>query len=97
MERLRNYKPAKIKQSTLIGPKNKGGLQYPHFDIINRGLKKAWVKRLADSQQSNSSWKRIPSKILQAFGGFFLFKCNYDTKALKIKSMHRNVLLQRHA
>ena len=58
-----NYKPAKIKQSTLIGPKNKGGLQCPGFDIINKSLKIAWVKRLADSQQSNCSWKIIPSSV----------------------------------
>ena len=33
----------------MIGPKEKGGLNMPDFDIINNSLKVTWIKRLNDS------------------------------------------------
>ena len=52
-------KKPKIKQTTLIGPKEKGGLSLPDFDIINNALKATWIRRL-DSCHPTASWTHIP-------------------------------------
>ena len=40
-------KNPKIKKTTMIGEQKEGGLRMPDFDIINKSLKAAWVKRLS--------------------------------------------------
>ena len=45
LSRAQKKKP-KIKQTTLIGPKEKGGLSLPDFDIINNALKATWILSL---------------------------------------------------
>ena len=42
-------KTAKIKHTAMIGPKEKGGLDMPDFQIVNNSLKVTWVRRLNDS------------------------------------------------
>jgi len=53
-----NKKP-KIKHTTMIGPKIKGGLDLPDFKIMNNALKVTWIKRLHESS-GNVSWSHIP-------------------------------------
>ena len=43
-----NTKP-KIKHTTMISPKIKGGLDLPDFEIMNNPLKVTWLKRLRES------------------------------------------------
>jgi len=76
-------KTAKIKHTAMIGPKEKGGLNMPDFDIINNSLKVTWIKRLNDSPH-NASWSHIPLAYLNNVGGRFLFECNYEMKSLKV-------------
>ena len=45
-------KVPKIKQTTMIGSKEKGGLDMPDFDAINSALKAAWIKRINDSNDN---------------------------------------------
>ena len=77
-------KKVKIKQKTMIGPREKGGLDMPDFEIINDALKVSWIKRLNDSNET-SSWSYIPLSYLRDVGGLFLLQCNFDLKALKIE------------
>ena len=76
-------KVPKIKQTTMIGSKEKGGLDMPDFDAINSALKAAWIKRINDSND-NANWSHIPTMLLRPLGGAFLLKCNYDVKSLKV-------------
>ena len=77
-------KKAKIKQKTMIGPKEQGGLNMPDFEIISDALKVSWIKRLNDSNET-SGWSHIPLSYLRDVGGLFLLQCNFDLKALKFK------------
>ena len=78
-------KIVKIKHTTMIGPKEKGGLNMPDFEIVNNALKVPWIKRLNGSNPA-ASWSHIPLAYLQYLnnvGGRFLFECNFDLKFLK--------------
>ena len=77
-----NNKP-KIKHTTMIGPKFKGGLDFPDFEIINNALKVTLIRRLYESSD-NASWSHIPLTLLRQVGGKFLLECNYDLKYLKL-------------
>ena len=73
----------KIKHNTMIGPKIKGGLDMPDFEIISHALKVTWIRRLHKSS-TDASWSHIPLTLLKKVGGAFLLVCNYDLKCLKL-------------
>ena len=73
-----NNKKPKIKRDTLIGPKDRGGLDLPEFEIISKSLKTAWVKRMKNSVEDQ--WMSIPLFYLKNVGGPFIFDCDYDAK-----------------
>jgi len=68
-----NTKP-EIKHTTMIGPKIKGGLDLPGFEIMNKTLK-VRVKRLHGSS-GDESWSHIPLSFLEEAGSSFLLECN---------------------
>ena len=76
-------KTAKIKHTAMIGPKEKGGLNMPDFEIVHNALKATWIKRLNDSNPA-ASWSHIPLAYLKNVGGRFVFECNFDLKFLKV-------------
>ena len=76
-----NYKPDKIKRNTLIRPLCKGGLNMVNFEMLEKSLKAAWVKRLADSPD-NSNWKSAFLESTKAVGGTLILQCNYNFKNL---------------
>ena len=79
-------KPPKIKKKTIIGEKHCGGLKMIDFEIMERSLKIAWIKRIAES--SNASWKKIPNQALNQYGGLeFLIECDYDPKLLNLENL----------
>ena len=41
-----NNKKPKIKRDTLIGPKERGGLDLPEFETIAKSLQTAWVQKM---------------------------------------------------
>ena len=56
------------------------------FEIMERSLKIAWIKRIAES--SNASWKKIPNQALNQYGGLeFLIECDYDPKLLNLENL----------
>ena len=67
----------------MIGPKIKGGLDLPDFEIMNNALKITWLKRLHQSC-GNASWSHIPLSLIKEVGGSFLFEWNYDLTCLKV-------------
>ena len=48
----------------MIGPKFKGSLDFPDFEIINNALKVTWIRRLYESSD-NASWSHIPLTLLR--------------------------------
>ena len=76
-------KPPKIKRNTIIGAKKDGGLKMCDFEIMEKALKIAWVKRIQD--ESQASWKIIPNQLLHKYGSLaFLTKCNLATNTLDL-------------
>ena len=56
------------------------------FEIMERSLKIAWIKRIAES--SNASWKIIPKQALSQYGGLdFLIECDYDPNLLNLENL----------
>ena len=79
-------KPAKIKRSTIIGERRKGGLKMCDFAIMEKALKIAWINRIQN--EVTSSWKIIPDVMVQQYGNlFFLSRCNYDPKLLSLENL----------
>ena len=80
-----NGKKPKIKRDTLIGAKERGGLDLPEYEIITKSLLCPWVKRMKDGVDKD--WMVIPSFYLKNVGGPLIFDCNYDLSLLGIKNM----------
>ena len=80
-----NGKKPKIKRDTLIGAKEKGGLDLPEYEIITKSLLCAWVKRMQDG--ANEDWMIIPSWYLKNVGGPLIFDCSYDLSLLELKNI----------
>jgi len=74
-----NHKPHKVKFSTLIAEKDKGGLKMMDFASMVKALRASWVGRICTTQA-------LESHFLQ-YGGAFLFKCNFSIKTLKLGNM----------
>ena len=80
-----NGKNPKIKRDTLIGPKEKGELDLPEYEIITKSLLSTWVVRMKDGV--NEDWINIPFFYLEKVGGVLIFDCNYDLKLLELNNM----------
>ena len=52
----------------------------PDFDLINKSLKAAWVKRL--SVPERPTWKSLALEYLRDAGGELIFYCNFSLKTL---------------
>ena len=56
------------------------------FEIMERSLKIASIKRIAES--SNASWKNFPNQALNQYGGLkFLIECDYDPNLLNLENL----------
>lgn len=64
------------------------------FEIMERSLKIAWIKRIIGN--SDASWKTIPNYAVSHLGGLdFLVKCDYELKSLNLEQLpefYRTVL-----
>ena len=70
-------KPAKIKKKTIICGIKRGGLKMVDFEIMDKALKSAWIKRLTD--HDDAAFKNIPEFAATDYGGLsFLIECQYD-------------------
>lgn len=80
-----NNKKPKIKRDTLIGPKERGGLDLPEFETISKSLQSAWVQRMKNGVEDQ--WMLIPLFYLKNVGGPFIFDCDYDVKFLGLNNL----------
>ena len=80
-----NNKKPKIKRDTLIGPKERGGLDLPEFETISKSLQTAWVQRMKKGVEDQ--WMSIPLFYLKNVGGPFIFDCDYDVKFLDLSNI----------
>ena len=83
-----NYKYPKLKKTTIIKDKKKGGLNMLDFTLFDKALKIAWVKRLCANDKS--PWKFIPLSLLSNVGGNLLFRCNYNIQYLPLDEIYQN-------
>ena len=87
-------KTPKIKKKTISAEKKRGGLKMIDFEIMERALKIAWIKRIIEG--GDVSWKIILNYAVRQFGGVdFLINCDYDVKTLNLEQLpefHRTVL-----
>ena len=75
-----NYKPDKIKRSSLTAPIDKGGADMINVAVQNKALKITWVKRLLDD--SNAYWKILVHNQLPETGEY-LWNCNFCKEDVK--------------
>ena len=79
-------KTPKIKKKTIIAEIKHGGLKMIDFEIMERSLKIAWIKRFIEN--SDAAWKAIPNHAVSQLGGLdFLIKCDYDLKLLNLDQL----------
>ena len=79
-------KPAKIKRKTIISDISQGGLRMMDFEIMNKALKIAWIKRITENV--HAAWKIIPEFAAAKYGGSaFLTKCQYDIKHFNLDNL----------
>ena len=87
----------KIKKKNIIAEKKRGGLKMIDFEIMERALKIAWIKRIIEG--GDVSWKIILNYAVRQFGGVdFLINCDYDVKTLNLEQLpefHCTVLCYR--
>ena len=78
-------KTSKNKEKTIISDIKRGGLNMLDFEIMDKALKIAWIKRL--SEHDDAAWKIIPEFAATDYGGLsFLIECQYDVKYLSRQS-----------
>ena len=86
-----NNKKPKIKRDTLIGPKERGGLDLPEFETISKSLQTAWVQRMKKGVEDQ--WMSIHLFYLKNVGGPFIFDCDYDVKFLGLSNIPNFTLM----
>ena len=77
-----NFKPDKIKRSSLIGPSDKGSLQMVDFSMVDKVLKAAWVKWLYESKDCNLC--ALLFSALRKYGSNLLLESNYNVEDLDL-------------
>ena len=75
-----------------INEHENGGLKMIDLEGMIKSLRLAWLKRIF--QCSNGAWRSFLRFLLEPFGGFFIFHCNYDIKEIQISSKFYSELLQ---
>ena len=56
------------------------------FEIMDKALKIAWIKRL--TEHDDAAWKIIPEFAVTDYGGLsFLIECQYDVKYLSLDNL----------
>ena len=62
------------------------------FETMVKSLRLTWLKRIFS--ETDGAWKSYIRQILEQYGVFFLFLCNYDVKDIPIRSKFYTELLQ---
>ena len=79
-------KPAKMKKKTIIAERKYGGLKMIDFELMEKSLNIAWIKRFAEN--NHAAWKIIPEHTLSQHGGISFFtQCQYDMKFFDLQNL----------
>ena len=79
-------KVPKIKKKKIIAEKKLGGLNMLDFELMERSLKIAWIKRFMDC--CNTFWKINPNQAIGQFGGFkFFSKCYFGCNLINLGNL----------
>ena len=70
--------PDKVTRVLVINEYDKGGLKMTDVDSVVMSLRLAWLKLLFGG--NDGFWKRYLLHLLEPYGGFFFFKCNFDIR-----------------
>ena len=62
------------------------------FETMVKSLRLTLLKRIF--RENDGAWKSYIDQILEQYGGFFLFHCNYDVKDIPIRSQFYTELVQ---
>ena len=68
----------KVTHLSAINEYENGGLRLIHFETMVKSLRLTLLKRIF--RENDGAWKSYIDQILEQYGGFFLFHCNYDVK-----------------
>ena len=52
------------------------------FETMDKSLRLTWLKRIFS--ENDGAWKSYIRQILEQYGGFLLFHCNYDVNDIRI-------------
>ena len=77
-----NYKPNKVKRTTIISDYEEGGLKMLDVECFINAQKVMWVKRLL-AKNDEGSWKIYPQRLLSKILHGHSFQCNFDLKKIK--------------
>ena len=79
-------KTSKNKEKTIISDIKHGVLKMLDFEIMDKALKIAWIKRL--TVHDDAPWKVNPEFATTEYGGLsFLIECQYDVKHLSLDNL----------
>ena len=80
-----NNKKPKIKRDTLIGPKERGGLDLPEFKTISKSLQNCLGSK--NEERCKGSVDVNSFILFEKVGGPFIFECDYDVKFLGLNNI----------
>ena len=79
-------KTSKNSEKNVISDFKHGCLKMLDFEIMDKALKIAWIKRL--TVHDDAPWKIIPEFATTEYGGLsFLIECRYDVKHLSLDNL----------
>ena len=81
----------KVTRLSAINEYENGGLRMIDFETMVKSLRLNWLKKIFS--ENDGAWKSYIRQILEQYGGFFLFHCNYDVKDIPIRSQFYTELL----
>ena len=82
----------KVTLLSAINEYENGGLRMIDFETMVKSLRLPLLKRIF--RENDGAWKSYIDQILEQYGGFLLFHCNYDVKDIPIRSQFYTELVQ---
>ena len=79
----------KVTRLSAINEYENGGLRMIDFQTMVKFLRLTLLKRIF--RENDGAWKSYIDQILEQYGGFLLFHCNYDVKDISLFA-HNSIL-----
>ena len=72
--------PDKVTRLSVLNTLETGGLNLTDLELHIKALRLSWIPRLLDEKEG--PWISYLKYNLKKYGGWFLFRCNYDVNDL---------------